>query len=832
MAGKFLSNAEPNHGVGCPSDMLRLVALVALLSTAHADTLSATRSMPLVETSHTVDIKIENGIATYTVRRMFKNPGEVAEQVELQLGLPYGAAATGLRIKAKGTWYSGVLMEREAAARLYEEMTGIGQFKPKDPALLAWMWADTLSLQVFPVMPGTTSTVEYTLTAPTRYAGGRYFVSYPRVAKLGTEDTSSLPLATPVVNVHFGWGDARSKITIDGREVKRDTAVRLEPPAHQDWEDVVEISPSASYVASTLVIPSSSHTDKAFASAKLSIDLRHTYKSDLRVQLLTPQNQIITVHDGTGSGANDLRGTYALELPAGTSAAGTWRLIVSDHAGLDTGSLDRWSLTIGEGKDRTIAAATDTPIFVPDAPANASEAGIATISVEPPPIAMFVGRLGKVVASRAHAFSRLELDLAPQLVPTPKRAQVVFVIDTSYTMEERGVDAQLDLVAAYATHVPDAEFELVTFRRHADRAFGRFVPARELSVAIARARKAGKLALGNGSNLDEGALLASRILADRVGPRRVVLATDELRRASLTTQIALAAFARLSPETIVHVIVPKLDDDDRANLTRRDDTELAHLATTHHGIYADLGGFPAKTIKELAPTVLELVRPTRIEDAAVTGFDLESTVLHEGEGLRLMRDTETVAAPDRVTLTGRLWSDPVKRDLTTSASFSIATAAYVFGEDQYQSLSEPEQMTVAMMGRAVSPVTSYVAAEPGVRPSPIGLADGFGTFGTGRYGTIGHGSSAGSAWGRSEPDWESMFDVASCMKSQKPSAPWTVDITMETTRMEVVEVGTATPGGMARCLVEVVWAAKLDAGRFDDDHESYTFSLSGPPSTP
>jgi subtilisin-like proprotein convertase family protein len=815
--------------------MLRLagcVALVALISPAHADQLSATRSMPLVETSHTVDIKIENGIATYTVRRMFKNPGDLAEQVELQLGLPYGAAATGLRIKANSTWYTGVLMEREAAAKLYEEMTGIGQFKPKDPALLAWMWADTLSLQVFPVMPKTTSTVEYTLTAPTRYAGGRYFVSYPRVAELAKSESSSLPLATPVVTVHFGWGDATTKVNIDGRDVKRDTAVRLVPPPHQDWEDLIEVDKAASYVASKLVIPSSSHTEKDFTSAKLTIDLRHTYKSDLRVELLTPQNQRVAVHEGTGSGGNDIRGTFTLELPPGTSVAGTWRLIVSDHAGLDTGSLDRWSLSIGEGKDKTIASAADTPMFVPDAPANASEAGIATISVEPPPIAQLVGRLGKVVASKAHAFSRLELDIAPQLVPTPKRAQVVFVIDTSYTMEDRGVDAQLDLVAAYATHVPDAEIELVTFRRHADRVFGRFVPVRELPAAIAAARKANKLALGNGSNLDEGAMLASRILVDRAGPRRVVLTTDELVRQSLTNQIALAAFNTLSPETVVHVIVPKLDGDDRVSLTRNDEANFASLATKHHGIFADLAGFPVKTVKELAPTVLELVRPTRIENAAVTGFEIEGNVLHEGEGVRLMRDTEALPAPDRVTLTGRLWSDPVKRELATTAQFSIATAAFVFGEDQHQSLSTAEQMTVAMMGRAVSPVTSYVAAEPGVRPSPIGLGSGFGTIGAGRYGTIGRGYGAGEGSFRSEPDWDSMFDVASCMKSQTPSAPWKVDITMETTRMEVVEVGSDTPGGMARCLVEAVWATKLGAGRFDDEHQTYTFSLSGLPSTP
>ncbi len=810
------------------------VALVALTTSAQADQLSATRSMPLIETSHTVDLKLENGIATYKVRRVFRNPGAIAEQVELVIGLPYGAAATGLRIKAKNLWHDGQLMERDAAAKLYEEMTGLGAYKPKDPALLAWMWADTLSLQMFPVMPGTVSTVEYTLTAPTRYAGGRYFVSYPRVAQASAgedaaEAPASLRLATPVVNVHFGWGDAATKIVIDGRAVPRDTAVALVPPPHQDWEELVAYNASASYVASKLVIPSGSHTDKEFRAAKLSLDLRHTYKSDLRIELLTPQNQRVSVHEGSGSGGNDLRGTFPLDLPEGTTAAGTWRLIVSDHAGLDTGTLDRWSLSIGEGKDKTLAASIDTPMFVPDAPANATEAGVATISVEPPPIELLAGRLGKVVASTKHSISRLELDLAPQLVPTPKRAQVVFVIDTSYSMEDAGVTAQLDLVAAYATHLPDAEIELVTFRRDAARVFGRFVPVRELDAALTAARKANKLELGNGSNLDRGALLAAAILADRKGPRRVVLATDELVRASLTNQIALAAFNALAPETAVHVIVPQLDNDDRPSLTRNDEATFAQLATKHHGIYAALGGFPVKTVKDLAPTVLELVRPTRIENAAVTGFEIENSLLHEGEGVRLMIDTEERPAPFRVTLTGRLWSDPVKRELTVNDPFSVATAAFVFGEDQHQGLSEAEQMTVAMYGRAVSPVTSYVAAEPGTRPSTIGLDRGFGTIGLGRYGSVGHGGGMGMGLARSAPDWEGIIGTATCIAAHKPSAPWTVAMTIETTRMEVVEVSSTTPGGMARCLVEAAWQAKLDRDRFDSDHDSFTFELSGPP---
>ena len=70
----------------------------------------------------------------------------------------------------------------------------MGAFDPKDPALLSWRWTDKLMLQVFPVMPKQVSTVEYTLTVPTRYANGRYFVSYPRVsagaAKLAINEDS------------------------------------------------------------------------------------------------------------------------------------------------------------------------------------------------------------------------------------------------------------------------------------------------------------------------------------------------------------------------------------------------------------------------------------------------------------------------------------------------------------------------------------------------------------------------------------------------------------------------------------------------------------------
>src|SRR6185295_3682641 len=146
---------------------------------------SATLSQPLAELSHDVKISVDHGVATYRVQRVFANRGDTADEASLDIDLPFGAGVTGLRIRARDTWYEGDLMEARAAARLYEKLTGFGPFPAKDPALLQWVWPDKVHLQVFPVLPKSASTVEYTLTAPAQYRKGRYLVSYPRDAGPG-----------------------------------------------------------------------------------------------------------------------------------------------------------------------------------------------------------------------------------------------------------------------------------------------------------------------------------------------------------------------------------------------------------------------------------------------------------------------------------------------------------------------------------------------------------------------------------------------------------------------------------------------------------------------
>src|SRR4029077_4611157 len=94
--------------------------------------------------------------------------------------------------------------------------------------------------------------------------------------------------------------------------------------------------------------------------------------------------------------------------------------------------------------------------------------------------------------------------------------------------------------------------------------------------------------------------------------------------------------------------------------------------------------------------------------------------LQEGEAIeRLEIDRETVRW---AMLEGKLWGKRVEHRLLPDAGEARLWAALVFGSNLLGELTEPEMMVLARRGRAVSPVTSYLAIEPGVLPLTDGLA--------------------------------------------------------------------------------------------------------------
>jgi M6 family metalloprotease-like protein len=109
--------------------------------------------------------------------------------------------------------------------------------------------------------------------------------------------------------------------------------------------------------------------DGAIVTAKVGLDIAHTWIGDLRVTLRTPWGDEIRLHEkGQGSDGDDIVKTLdEASLPTlsslrGRSAKGAWRLSVQDLAPADVGKLRKWSLEF------QTAAASPTQFLFEEAP--------------------------------------------------------------------------------------------------------------------------------------------------------------------------------------------------------------------------------------------------------------------------------------------------------------------------------------------------------------------------------------------------------------------------------------------------------------------------------
>lgn len=105
----------------------------------------------------------------------------------------------------------------------------------------------------------------------------------------------------------------------------------------------------------------------------VKVDINHSYIGDLRVELIAPTGQSVTLHKQEGTNADDLRKTYstsshpALTDMVGLRASGSWTLRVSDRANADIGKLNSWSLAIELDKAESVVRAEVKPeLQIPD----------------------------------------------------------------------------------------------------------------------------------------------------------------------------------------------------------------------------------------------------------------------------------------------------------------------------------------------------------------------------------------------------------------------------------------------------------------------------------
>lgn len=87
-------------------------------------------------------------------------------------------------------------------------------------------------------------------------------------------------------------------------------------------------------------------------SVEVSVNITHTWISDLRIILRSPEGTEVILHNETGGNADDVVKTYSLATtPAlksleGQLIRGDWQLRVADRVGKDFGKLNTWGIVI------------------------------------------------------------------------------------------------------------------------------------------------------------------------------------------------------------------------------------------------------------------------------------------------------------------------------------------------------------------------------------------------------------------------------------------------------------------------------------------------------
>jgi Proprotein convertase P-domain/Papain family cysteine protease len=160
----------------------------------------------------------------------------------------------------------------------------------------------------------------YSFGAQNPYGAGYGFLSYKYVQEYGSAVTADIPVLED----------------------------QPPPPPPPDATHDYAASPNAAIpdaspagASSTIDVPD---TGKV-ATVKVTTDITHTYRGDLRVTLSHGTVSKV-IFDGAGGSADDLK--QAFEVPGFENGdlAGAWTLLVEDTAAQDTGTFNSWQLEV------------------------------------------------------------------------------------------------------------------------------------------------------------------------------------------------------------------------------------------------------------------------------------------------------------------------------------------------------------------------------------------------------------------------------------------------------------------------------------------------------
>jgi subtilisin family serine protease len=88
----------------------------------------------------------------------------------------------------------------------------------------------------------------------------------------------------------------------------------------------------------------SGRTGSGSASTPVAVNIVHTYRGDLVVDLVAPDGSVYNLLNRSGGSADNVNQTFTVNLSS-EALNGTWNLRVRDAATADTGRIDSWSIT-------------------------------------------------------------------------------------------------------------------------------------------------------------------------------------------------------------------------------------------------------------------------------------------------------------------------------------------------------------------------------------------------------------------------------------------------------------------------------------------------------
>jgi hypothetical protein len=416
-------------------------------------------------------------------------------------------------------------------------------------------------------------------------------------------------------------------------------------------------------------------------------------------------------------------------------------------------------------------------------------------------IGAHAGRLDLTAEHIAHA----EIMLAKTLSQVPPDLATVFVVDASRSVTGQQAIVQQAIVDSYVRLAPRSRVQVVAYARKAHALLPSWSIASQAAPRITR--ELGQLPGDNGSNIDAGIAEAAAWLARTDGTRRIVVFSDERLPDRIIELDATTLAPTLPAGTLVHAVA--LDATSGA-IARDDAVTFGALAKATEGI-----GVFGRVDDEDHADALQLVRPIAFENVKLRAPGWEA--MHPESARECATDDGVmpegtsctwwghgVAAVGPIELDGMLWNHRVQRVLRPDPTQGrrVARELSILGSD----LGDALQHEIERAAYAVNEVWAMTASWGG--------SDGYGdidAIGVGRFGS-GCGCGGGSigdsiglgtiGYVTTKLDLKQQLErgIARC----KPGGAH-VEIDLELTLNEIVDVTVKTDPALHDCIVEAVW---------------------------